>query len=141
MHRLVLLSVCFINPMLGRYSTNWDWKGWPGLEIQIYCLWQTVRYFGILDKYFHYLCILICLIFRNPHLILLWFEGMQIGGLSGLCPERKSDFAQVKWFILWFFYNILKIIFVTGGVSSHDSRLLGVFFKCVYCWCFIVVNK
>ena len=41
LNRLVLLSVCFIYPMSGRYSTNWDWKGWPGLEIQTYygCLW------------------------------------------------------------------------------------------------------
>ena len=22
--------------MSGRYSTNWDWKGWPGTEIQMY---------------------------------------------------------------------------------------------------------
>jgi len=34
--RLVLLSVCFIYPMSGRYSTNWDRKGWPGSEIQMY---------------------------------------------------------------------------------------------------------
>ena len=26
-HRLVLLSVCFICPMSGRYSTKWDRKG------------------------------------------------------------------------------------------------------------------
>ena len=29
-------SVCFIYPMSGRYSTNWDRKGWPGSEIQMY---------------------------------------------------------------------------------------------------------
>ena len=26
--------------------------------------------------------------------ILKNYLGMQIGGLSGMCPERKSDFAQ-----------------------------------------------
>ena len=36
LHRLVLLSVCFIYPMSGRYSTIWDRKGWPGSEIQMY---------------------------------------------------------------------------------------------------------
>ena len=35
-HGLVLLSVCLIYPMSGRYSTNWDRKGWPGSEIQMY---------------------------------------------------------------------------------------------------------
>ena len=34
--RLVLLSVCFIYPLSGQYSTNWDRKGWPGSEIQMY---------------------------------------------------------------------------------------------------------
>ena len=36
LHRLVLQSVCFIYPMTGRYSTNWDRKSWPGSEIQMY---------------------------------------------------------------------------------------------------------
>ena len=29
-------------PMSGRNSTNWDWKGWPGSEIQMYysCPWM-----------------------------------------------------------------------------------------------------
>ena len=36
LHQLVLLSVCFIYPMSGRYSTNWDRIGWPGSEIQMY---------------------------------------------------------------------------------------------------------
>ena len=36
LQRLVLLSDCFIYPMSGRYSTNWDQKGWPGSEIQMY---------------------------------------------------------------------------------------------------------
>ena len=31
LHRLVILSVFFIYPMSGRYSTNWDRKGWPGI--------------------------------------------------------------------------------------------------------------
>ena len=37
-----LLSVCFIYPMCGRYSTNWDRKDWPGSEIQMYygCQWN-----------------------------------------------------------------------------------------------------
>ena len=41
---LVLLSVCFIYPMSGRYSTNWDRKGWPGSEIQMYygCPWYRI---------------------------------------------------------------------------------------------------
>ena len=41
LHRLFLLSVCFIYPMSGRYSKNWDRKGWPGSEIQMYygCPW------------------------------------------------------------------------------------------------------
>ena len=30
------ISVCFIYPMSGRYSTNWDRKGWPGSEIQMH---------------------------------------------------------------------------------------------------------
>ena len=30
------LSVYFIYPMSGRYSSNWDRKGWPGSEIQMY---------------------------------------------------------------------------------------------------------
>ena len=36
LHRLALLSVCFIYPMSGRYSTIRDQKGWPGSEIQMY---------------------------------------------------------------------------------------------------------
>ena len=45
---------------------------------------------------------------------------MQIGGLSGLCPERKSDFAQVrippiipffKKFFLFVFYLLYKVWF------------------------------
>ena len=42
LHRLVLLSVCFINPMSVRYSTNWDQKGWPDSEIKMYygCPWS-----------------------------------------------------------------------------------------------------
>ena len=38
---LVLLSVCFIYPMSGQNSTNWNQKGWPGSEIQKYygCPW------------------------------------------------------------------------------------------------------
>jgi len=44
LHRLVLLSVCFIYPMSGRYSTNWDQKRWPGSEIQMYfgCPWNSL---------------------------------------------------------------------------------------------------
>ena len=34
LQRLVLLSVCFIYPKSGRYSKNWERKGWPGSEIQ-----------------------------------------------------------------------------------------------------------
>ena len=30
------VSVCFMHPMSGRYSTNWDRKGWAGSEIQMY---------------------------------------------------------------------------------------------------------
>jgi len=43
LHQLVLLSVCLICPMSGRYSANWDRKGWPGSEIQMYysCPWKT----------------------------------------------------------------------------------------------------
>ena len=43
LHRLVLLKVCFICPMSGRYSTNWDRKVWPGSEIQMYygCPWGS----------------------------------------------------------------------------------------------------
>ena len=33
---IVLLSVFFIYPMSGQYSTNWDRKGWTGLDIQMY---------------------------------------------------------------------------------------------------------
>ena len=33
---IVLLSVCLIYPMSGRYSTNLDRKSWPGSEIQMY---------------------------------------------------------------------------------------------------------
>ena len=33
LHWLVLLSVCFIYPMSGKYSKNWDWKDWPSSEI------------------------------------------------------------------------------------------------------------
>ena len=36
LHRLVLLSVCFIYPMSGRYSTIWNRKGWPGSDIQMF---------------------------------------------------------------------------------------------------------
>ena len=36
LHRLVLLSVRFVNPKSGRYSTNWDRKGWPGSYIQMF---------------------------------------------------------------------------------------------------------
>ena len=36
LHRLVLLNVCFIYPMSGRHSKNWDRKGWPGSENQMY---------------------------------------------------------------------------------------------------------
>ena len=50
LHRLVLLSVCFIYPMSGRYSTNWDRKGWPGSEIQMYygcpCFWHPLLNFS-----------------------------------------------------------------------------------------------
>ena len=35
-NRLVLLSVCFIYPISWRYSINWDRKGLPGSEIQMY---------------------------------------------------------------------------------------------------------
>ena len=50
LHRLVLLSVCFINPIYVRYSTNWDRKGWPGSEIKMYyCYpWLTVFFLTIL---------------------------------------------------------------------------------------------
>ena len=42
----ILLSVCFIYPMSGRYSTNRDRKGWPGSEIQMYygCPCQSNRW-------------------------------------------------------------------------------------------------
>ena len=33
---IVLLSVFFIYPISGQYSTNWDRKGWTGLDIQMY---------------------------------------------------------------------------------------------------------
>ena len=36
LHPLVRLSFCYIYPMSGRHSTNWDRKSWPGLEIQMY---------------------------------------------------------------------------------------------------------
>ena len=36
LYRLVLLIVFFINPMSVQCSTNWDRKGWPGSEIQMY---------------------------------------------------------------------------------------------------------
>ena len=37
LHRIVLLSVCLIYPMSGRYSSHWERKGWPGSEeIQMY---------------------------------------------------------------------------------------------------------
>ena len=36
LHRLVLLSVCFIYHMSRWYSTNWDRNGWPGSGIQMY---------------------------------------------------------------------------------------------------------
>ena len=41
LHRLGLLSVCFIFPMSGRKCFNWDRKGWPSPEIQMYysCPW------------------------------------------------------------------------------------------------------
>ena len=41
LHWLVLLIVFFFDQMSMRCSTNWDRKGWPGLEIQIYygCPW------------------------------------------------------------------------------------------------------
>ena len=47
LHRLVLLSVCFIYPKSRRYSTNWDWKCWPGSEIQMYSCspWFAFRTF------------------------------------------------------------------------------------------------
>ena len=51
LHWLVLLSVCLIYPMSGRYSTNWDRKGWPGSEIQMYysCPWFTyIPYWSLL---------------------------------------------------------------------------------------------
>ena len=34
LHRLVLLSVCFIYPMSGRYSTNWDRKVDPARKFK-----------------------------------------------------------------------------------------------------------
>ena len=40
LHQLVLLIVCFIYPMSGRYSTKWDWKGWPSSEMYYGCLWS-----------------------------------------------------------------------------------------------------
>ena len=49
-NRLVLLSVCFINTMSRRYSTNWDRKGWPGSEIQMYngcpCTAKVIKVYG-----------------------------------------------------------------------------------------------
>ena len=52
LHRLVLLSVCFIYPMSGRYNTNWDRKGWPGSEIQMYygCPWTERKYMLYFSK-------------------------------------------------------------------------------------------
>ena len=47
LHRLVLLIVCFINPMSVRYSTNWDRKGWPGSEIKMYYGWPCTMYICI----------------------------------------------------------------------------------------------
>ena len=45
LHRPVLLSVHFINPMSVRYSTNWDRKGWPDSEIKMYygCPWSKMK--------------------------------------------------------------------------------------------------
>ena len=47
LHQLVLLNVCFIYPMSGQYSTNWDRKGCPGAEIQMYygcpCISKLLR--------------------------------------------------------------------------------------------------
>ena len=41
----LLTGVCFICPMSRRYSTNWDRKGWPGSEIQMYycCPWHLTK--------------------------------------------------------------------------------------------------
>ena len=41
----LLPGVCFICPMSRRYSTNWDRKGWPGSEIQMYycCPWHLTK--------------------------------------------------------------------------------------------------
>ena len=43
LHQLVILSVCFIYPMSGPYSTNWDRKRWPGSKVQMYysCQWLS----------------------------------------------------------------------------------------------------
>ena len=51
LHRLVLLSVCFIYPMYGRCSTNWDRKGLPGSEIQMYYGCPCTFIFHTIEKY------------------------------------------------------------------------------------------
>ena len=41
--------------MSGRYSTNWDRKGWPGLEIQMYydcpCIFLSIFLFKYISKH------------------------------------------------------------------------------------------
>ena len=45
-----MINACFVYPMSGRYSTNWDRKGWPGSEIQMYygCPWIIKKRDGTL---------------------------------------------------------------------------------------------
>ena len=54
LHRLVLLSVCFIYPMSGRYSKNWDRKGWPGSEIQMISQEIIFLYSLFVHEYVYY---------------------------------------------------------------------------------------
>ena len=56
LHWLARLSFCYIYPMSGRYSTNWDRKGWPCSEIKMYYgyLWTMPD----LQQYPYKLCLI-----------------------------------------------------------------------------------
>ena len=74
-------------PKIGRYSTNWNRKGWPGFEIQMYYGWPCPYPQKVSRRF---ICWYVDYVFILENWLFLWFldkRDLRISILKGKCQE------------------------------------------------------
>ena len=114
-----LVERLLIYPMSGRYSTNWDQKGWPGSEIQLYygcpCLkerflWDLPYKFVLLLSFiiwitFYHMIYCHCLCY------LLYIKSVKYGDLGWVGKEfllKKLIDMYIRTWVVIFITQVYK---------------------------------